>query len=93
MCADLLSDAVFGDLRSVPFVFTRPVFEVRQAKQDGGDNIYMAYYLIFANVFSLFLRMYHVQIKAYYKDVLKELCLSSINAEKMDVRGATLKQL
>lgn len=42
MCADLLSDAVFGDLISVPYMFTRPVFEVRQAKEDGGDNIYMA---------------------------------------------------
>ncbi len=53
MCADLLSDAVFDDLVSVPFVFTRPVFEVRQAKQDGGDNIYMACCIIFtANLFS-----------------------------------------
>lgn len=57
MCADLLSDAVLDDLVSVPIVFTRPVFEVRQAKQDGGDNIYMAYYIIFtADVLSFCLR-------------------------------------
>lgn len=31
-----------GDVESVAFVFTRPVFEVRQAEQDGGGNIYMA---------------------------------------------------
>lgn len=28
---------------SVPSVFTRPVFEVRQAREDGGDNVDMAY--------------------------------------------------
>lgn len=43
MWADLLSDAVLEDLVSVPFVFTRPVFEVRQAKQDGGDSIYIGF--------------------------------------------------
>lgn len=46
MCAGIISDAVFGD---VPSVFTRPVAEVRQAKQDGGGNIYMAH--IYALVF------------------------------------------
>ena len=30
-----------GDVESVAFVFTRPAFEVRQAEQDGGGNIYM----------------------------------------------------
>lgn len=29
--------------RADPTVFTRPVFEVRQARQDGGGNIYMAH--------------------------------------------------
>lgn len=43
MWADLLSDAVLEDLVSVPFMFTRPVFEVRQANQDGGDNIYIGF--------------------------------------------------
>lgn len=37
-----------GDVESVAFVFTRPAFEVRQAEQDGGGNIYMTVGGIFA---------------------------------------------
>lgn len=42
MCAEPVYDAVLADLESVPLLFTMLVFEVRQAEQDGGGNIYMA---------------------------------------------------
>lgn len=56
-------------------MFTRPVFEVRQAEQDGGDNIYMAqktFAVFTANVLSDFLRKCATDM-ACYKNAQEEL--------------------
>lgn len=77
-------------------MFTRPVFEVRQAKQDGGDNIDMAYKSLpqFLSENACHPHIYLVAtLKWRIIKMFRRNCFSSsIKAEDMDVRGAALKQ-
>lgn len=90
MNVELLSDAVLDDFVFVPFMFTRPVFEVRQGKQDGGDNIYMTdIYLplmspkMLWKYVSSFIFPCTYSIKAYYK-YFKDAFFSSIDSDRED---------
>lgn len=90
--ADLLSDAVFDDL---VFLCLRGLsLRCGRQKQDGGDNIYMASTALPQISSQLSLKVCFPRFYIEYNGLLlEELCFSSIEAEKMDVRGAALKQL
>ena len=93
MCADLLSDAAFDNLESVPFVFTRPVFwgaagKARWRRQYLHGTEIIAVFT--ANILYIFC-ICPAQILAYNKDVLEELYVLSIE-EKMDMRRGVLTQ-